>query len=779
MSRVGKCACRIRRTEPFNGSNEDDSCAAVMLLSPLSVPHGKAISTEITIDDFQLVKTTFRLCSLLFSALLLVGNTAAQPLPPPGLDQRPANVISPPPGQSLTAPSAAAAQNVVDGYLRGRGASARTAASLRQTSESRPGANGIRHVRLEQQVNGLTVVGAYVKAALNQQGELVHLIEKVVPVPAEAPEPAVIDELQALMAALAVVHPGERLEVRPEGVRNGNTTRFAGDAFFYSAPTVTQVAIPQPNSSLEVGYLVQTWSKQRNLLHHTVVDGLGQVVSVELRTANDSYNVFVEAPGKGTQTVVAGPGAGNVESPSGWLGAGTQTTINISGNNVKAYLDVNANNAADTGGTAVVDGNFLTAADLTVAPTATANRAVAVQNLFYLNNRVHDILYRHGFDEAAGNFQLNNFSAGGAGADPVNAEAQDGSGTDNANFSTPLDGSSPRMQMYLWSGLGTHEVVVGATKYAAMGAQFGPALTTTGISGTAVPAYDGGVSTTDGCETISTSVGGKIALIDRGTCNFIVKVLNAQSAGATAVIVVNNDDSAIFTMGGSERRIKIPSVMISKADGAALRLAAGSPGISVTLRKKSAAPLQLDGDLDSDIVFHEYGHGLTWRMIGGMSGPLAGAIGEGASDTLAFLINGDDVVGEYASSNPIGIRRYPYAGYPLTYKSVTGASVHNDGEIYAAIMWHLKELFESSSLNLTADDVLAYFVDGMNYTPSTPAFENMRNGMLQAAGADDAVKCAIWKAFAKYGVGVGASGKVKGGRVTITESMALPKECTP
>jgi hypothetical protein len=38
-----------------------------------------------------------------------------------------------------------------------------------------------------------------------------------------------------------------------------------------------------------------------------------------------------------------------------------------------------------------------------------------------------------------------------------------------------------------------------------------------------------------------------------------------------------------------------------------------------------------DGDLDADIVFHEYGHGLTWRMIGGMSGPLAGAIGEGAS----------------------------------------------------------------------------------------------------------------------------------------------------
>ena len=44
---------------------------------------------------------------------------------------------------------------------------------------------------------------------------------------------------------------------------------------------------------------------------------------------------------------VAGPGAGNEESPSGWLGAGTQTTFNISGNNAHAYLDTDANNAPD------------------------------------------------------------------------------------------------------------------------------------------------------------------------------------------------------------------------------------------------------------------------------------------------------------------------------------------------------------------------------------------------------------------------------------------------
>ena len=57
-----------------------------------------------------------------------------------------------------------------------------------------------------------------------------------------------------------------------------------------------------------------------------------------------------------------------------------------------------------------------------------------------------------------------------------------------------------------------------------------------------------------------------------------------------------------------------------------------------------------DGDLDSDIVYHEYGHGLTWRMIGNMAGALAGAIGEGMSDTVAIYINGDDRVGEYSTN---------------------------------------------------------------------------------------------------------------------------------
>ena len=73
-----------------------------------------------------------------------------------------------------------------------------------------------------------------------------------------------------------------------------------------------------------------------------------------------------------------------------------------------------------------------------------------VTQLFYTCNKYHDLLYRYGFDEVSGNFQMHNFEKGGRGGDPVIANAQDGSGYNNANFMTPPDGQAPRMRMYIW-----------------------------------------------------------------------------------------------------------------------------------------------------------------------------------------------------------------------------------------------------------------------------------------------------------------------------------------
>ncbi|KAG9008698.1 Fungalysin/Thermolysin Extracellular metalloproteinase 5 [Tulasnella sp. JGI-2019a] len=75
---------------------------------------------------------------------------------------------------------------------------------------------------------------------------------------------------------------------------------------------------------------------------------------------------------------------------------------------------------------------------------------LAVTQLFYTTNMVHDLYYRYGFDEKAGNFQNHNFGKGGKENDAVIAHAQDGSGYNNANFATPPDGQRGKMRMYVW-----------------------------------------------------------------------------------------------------------------------------------------------------------------------------------------------------------------------------------------------------------------------------------------------------------------------------------------
>ena len=180
-----------------------------------------------------------------------------------------------------------------------------------------------------------------------------------------------------------------------------------------------------------------------------------------------------------------------VASPDGWIPDGGTTTT---GNNVDAYLDRTGganNNLPDIDPASSLDGNgrplgnpdtflrnrdFLgaTARNFNYTPpplagdpeagqTATGSgasgttavdafRRGAVTNLFYVANWYHDRLHTLGFDEAAGNFQEDNFGRGGTGGDRVLAEVQDNSGTNNANFSTPPDGTSGRMQMFRFTG---------------------------------------------------------------------------------------------------------------------------------------------------------------------------------------------------------------------------------------------------------------------------------------------------------------------------------------
>ncbi len=168
-----------------------------------------------------------------------------------------------------------------------------------------------------------------------------------------------------------------------------------------------------------------------------------------------SYRVYampVENPNYGTRTLVANP-ENLVASPFGWHdtnGDDTPEFTNTRGNNVDAYDDDNANNNPDGKYAPSPGGNLIFDFPLNTTYSAgDQSENAAITNLFYWTNIIHDVTYQYGFDEASGNFQHNNYGNGGLGNDPVNAEAQDGSGTCNANFGTPPDGSRPRMQMYV------------------------------------------------------------------------------------------------------------------------------------------------------------------------------------------------------------------------------------------------------------------------------------------------------------------------------------------
>jgi hypothetical protein len=147
-----------------------------------------------------------------------------------------------------------------------------------------------------------------------------------------------------------------------------------------------------------------------------------------------------------------------------------------------------------------------------------------------------------------------------------------------------------------------------AGSYAVGTAFFGPPLTPSGVTGDVILALDGanaaGPSTTDACSPLTNGaqVTGKIALVDRGTCAFVIKVKNAQNSGAIAVIVADNvtQTGPPQGLGGVDPTIAIPSVRISLADGNLIKneLAVGS--VNATLQGPGGAEEQL-GDVAGDL----------------------------------------------------------------------------------------------------------------------------------------------------------------------------------
>lgn len=523
-----------------------------------------------------------------------------------------------------------------------------------------------------------------------------------------------------------------------------------------------------------------------------------------------TYNVFplfVESPNHGDRTLVVNPEDLSV-SPFGWHDIdgedGAEYTI-TRGNNVHAYNDIYSTNQSPGG---EPDGGDELVFDFSLDlsnPRPYVYLDAATTNLFYWNNLMHDIWYHYGFDEVSGNFQENNYGNGGIGSDYVNAEALDGSGTNNANFGTPEDGGNPRMQMFLWNGsLPDLEVGLEIEGPAGVGgiypyalANFGGDLPTVeeAILTNLVEVDDEVGTTTDACEDLvnDNAIAGNVALIDRGTCEFGTKALAAENAGAIAVIVCNNvpnEDLINMAPGAVGDQVTIPAIFMSLESCTTLRTAleevtvvVSEPSFEIPL----PGPTGLDSDFDNGVIVHEYTHGISNRLTGG---PNTGGCltnfeqaGEGWSDWFALAMTTTAEmtaeqrrgIGTYVVDQPttgVGIRSFPYsrslATNPHTYADINSESVpHGVGSVFCVtiwdLYWNLVDVygFDEDIYNGTGGNNIAMqlVMDGLKLQACNPTFLDSRDAIIAADAANygGANECLIWETFARRGIGVSAT----------------------
>jgi len=538
---------------------------------------------------------------------------------------------------------------------------------------------------------------------------------------------------------------------------------------------------------------------------------------------NASYNIFplpIEAPTFGSRSIISNPW-NLTASPEGWHSDGTTHYTNTRGNNVFAYEDTAGNNAIGLSANGGASRNF--DFPFSINGTPAANQNASITNLFYLNNKIHDVFYQFGFTEAARNFQQNNFGKGGLDDDSVYAEAQDGGGLNNANFASPPDEYNPRMQMYLWSSVNQlffyNAPSVAVSRTPATGtAGFGPAITATGVTGAVQlsPVLNGCTALPAGALT------GKIGLVERGSCDFVLKTKNLQNAGAIAAIVYNNTANGdnFGNMGGTDPTITIPAVLIGNTEGEYIKnhLSANTV-VNVTLKNDPATSITPDGSFDNGIVIHEYGHGISNRLTGTGYNCLNSSadkeqMGEGWSDFFAIMLTnkaGDNAtvargMGTYASGEATtgnGIRPAKYspnfAINDFTYADTNGLEytnannqivpdVHSIGFIWASMLWDLHwNYVEKYGYNsdVTANTtngssrVLQLVTDALKLQVCNPTFVNGRDAILAAelATTQGADKCMIWNTFAKRGLGANASAGVKTNINDQVQDFTVPAEC--
>jgi len=558
-------------------------------------------------------------------------------------------------GPYLTEPSNRHPGEIALGFVREHkqvfGLSEKTLQQMAVKKSNTSKHNGASHVYLDQEINGHRVSGKGLTVNIDRKGRIVS-----VGGPLSKGKPTGIEFITAFEA---VSYAGEAANVsipglnslKPKGRQYRWENNFAG------------VSLPNPVTAELVWLDVSPDELRLTWEVDFEVDGqrwLQSFVDAETGEVLQQNNRYVEAGPEGTVFTGQHPEDSGPRAVTPFTGInGTWVTDEFStGNNVLAYRDLADDDDGAAGNVVVTPASpdpdyqhfnypwtdawrSLPHDDMDTV-TLDADLEAVITQLFYYTNVMHDWLYGYGFDEASGNFQMDNFGNGGADGDPVKAEAQDGwdfgciddkdtpdPGDDeaircrnNANFGTPADGGSPRMQMYMWN---------------------------------------------------------------------------------------------------------------------------------------SPRPYG-DGSMDGDVIAHEYGHGVSNRLVGGGNlgnAMVNGSLGEGWSDILSFLKWGDATVGEYVTGNSTrGIRRVAYDTSDHTYDDYNpnAGSPHPNGEVWATMVYDIRE-------ELGINETTQLVIDGMKSTPASPDYMDARDGIITADELNNAGAnfCMLWRIFANTGLGLNAT----------------------
>ncbi|MBL9022850.1 MAG: M36 family metallopeptidase [Myxococcales bacterium] len=714
--------------------------------------------------------------------------------------------------------------------------SARSLATVRVSEVHDTGRGGIL-VRLEQAVDGIPVIGSGAKILMRRDRALVAIGGNLRPdatpelakratygLPRATVVARVLSDLYDASIPASVVgaaSPEDALGYTHFDVAPGGPVRFERPA------RVRRVWFPV-GGALVAAYYVEVFSSTGvrgwDAYAYVVDATTAEVLRRRNLTDHAAFSYRVHADTSGDLRPLDGPVADFTPHPTGvpdrsypgfvapslvtidgfnihadpWLSANATEAL---GNNVDAFTDRDGTDSISPGDTraqTTAPGVFDHTYDPLSSPTASPTQAMAgVTQVFYTTNWLHDYWYDSGFDEAAGNAQLDNYNRGGAGGDRLRCETQDdldAGAANNANMATPADGASPRMQIYVWSGAQSASLAVDALPNAP---ETGTAAFGAGsfdVTGAVVLVDDATATVTDACEPIGNSIAGQIALIDRGSCSFQSKAARAEAAGAIGVIIANNQGGPPPAMpGDGGAAVGIPVLSVSQADGVTIKAALGAGPVSATMQRQNGAAA--DAAVDNLVVAHEWGHYLHHRLVDcGLN--QCGGESEGWGDFLALSLavrEGDDLSGTFSPAvyatiaNPdaayFGTRRYPYSTdlskSPLTFQHIQAsavlpggppmspgvpfnAEVHNTGEVFAAMLFegYVSMLAASAepnpphSFDEARRKMADYVVAGMKLAPTEPTFTEQRDAIIAAAfAADPEDALVIAEGFAKRGAG--------------------------